>query len=195
MTLPVTTRVIGVIADTHVPHRIAKLPDSVFAALRGCDVILHAGDLEDPAILPQLATLAPIHAVRGNLHWQFSTGTHDQDLPLALTVRVGVHELWMTHGHFDFARTVVDKATGYLVKRRPNQINEHLIRRLRQMRPPTSTVVIFGHSHLSAAQTIDGVLYFNPGSVAAQARKYREGARVGRLLLDGTQVTPQWIDL
>lgn len=88
------------------------MPQRVYDLLRGCDAILHAGDLESPDILPALQHIAPTYAVRGNLHWQFSTGTHDQNLPLALTFRIGAHQLWMTHGHMRFAYSVVDKVLG-----------------------------------------------------------------------------------
>jgi putative phosphoesterase len=35
-------------------------------ALRGSDLILHAGDIGDPSILRELSLLAPVTAVRGN---------------------------------------------------------------------------------------------------------------------------------
>ncbi len=199
--LPEGTRRIGVIADTHVPHRIAALPRRVFTALSGCDAILHAGDLEDPGILRALGRLAPVLAVRGNLHWQFSTGTHDQDLPLALRVAFGRHRIWMTHGHFSFAHSVLDKASGYLTWRNQHSVNDLLIRRLRAYKPADTTVVVFGHSHLSTSRMHDGVLYFNPGAVAAQRKRHREGPRIGVLHFDAPGAgpaappTPEWIDL
>ncbi|MGH7312483.1 MAG: metallophosphoesterase family protein [Candidatus Rokuibacteriota bacterium] len=52
---------VGVIADTHGLLR----PEAV-AALRGVDAIVHAGDVGAPEILPTLAGLAPVSAVRGN---------------------------------------------------------------------------------------------------------------------------------
>jgi putative phosphoesterase len=36
-------------------------------ALRGSDLILHAGDVGDPSILSELEGLAPVTAVRGNM--------------------------------------------------------------------------------------------------------------------------------
>ncbi len=187
---------IGVVSDTHIPHRISAMPSAVYDALRGCDLILHAGDLEDPAILKPLRAMAPTYAVRGNLHWQYSTGTHDQELPLALTVALCGRNLWLTHGHFSFAYSVVDKFSGYAARRKRQGVNDMLVARLRRMRPAAADIVVFGHSHLSTARTIDGVLYFNPGSVASQEERSGEGPRVGRLVLepDGT-VTPSWIDL
>src|SRR5437667_12684419 len=37
------------------------------AALQGSDYIIHAGDVDDPAILKKLAEIAPVTAVRGNV--------------------------------------------------------------------------------------------------------------------------------
>ena len=53
---------IGLISDTHGLLR----PDAI-EALRGSDVILHAGDIGAPEILAELARLAPVKAVRGNI--------------------------------------------------------------------------------------------------------------------------------
>jgi putative phosphoesterase len=52
---------VGVISDTHGLLR----PEAV-AFLRGSDHIMHGGDIGDPAILSQLAAIAPLTAVRGN---------------------------------------------------------------------------------------------------------------------------------
>ena len=49
---------IGVISDTH-----GRLRAEAILALEGCDVIFHAGDVCGPLIVPQLAELAPCHAV------------------------------------------------------------------------------------------------------------------------------------
>ncbi len=52
---------IGVISDTHGLVR----PQAV-DALRGSDLIVHAGDVGHPAVLEALRALAPVVAVRGN---------------------------------------------------------------------------------------------------------------------------------
>ncbi len=52
---------IGLISDTHGLLR----PEAV-AFLRGCDHIVHGGDVCEPGVLAQLAALAPVTAVRGN---------------------------------------------------------------------------------------------------------------------------------
>ena len=52
---------IGLISDT---HGLAR-PEAL-AALRGVELILHAGDIGDPAVIAALLDVAPVIAVRGN---------------------------------------------------------------------------------------------------------------------------------
>ena len=56
---------IGVISDTH-----SLMRPQALEALRGSDLILHAGDVGDPAVLEPLRELAPLHVVRGNIDFQ-----------------------------------------------------------------------------------------------------------------------------
>ena len=52
---------VGLISDTH-----GLLRPEAKSFLRGSDYIVHGGDIGDPAILEELAALAPVIAVRGN---------------------------------------------------------------------------------------------------------------------------------
>lgn len=52
---------IGLISDTH-----GLLRSEAKEFLRGCDYIIHGGDIGHPGILEELAMLAPVTAVRGN---------------------------------------------------------------------------------------------------------------------------------
>jgi putative phosphoesterase len=52
---------IGIISDTH-----GRLPNSVADAFKGVNLIIHAGDIGDPAIIDALKKIAPTIAVRGN---------------------------------------------------------------------------------------------------------------------------------
>ena len=61
MTKP-SSMLIGVVSDTHGLLRPELLP-----ALAGVDHILHTGDVGDPAILTELARIAPVTAIRGNI--------------------------------------------------------------------------------------------------------------------------------
>jgi uncharacterized protein len=55
-------KVIGLISDTH-----GLLREEALWALRGSDLIVHAGDVGEPEILDQLREIAPVVAVRGNV--------------------------------------------------------------------------------------------------------------------------------
>jgi putative phosphoesterase len=52
---------VGLIADTH-----GLLRPEALAFLAGSDLIVHGGDVCEPAILDALAAIAPVTAVRGN---------------------------------------------------------------------------------------------------------------------------------
>lgn len=52
---------VGLVSDTH-----GRFDDSLPRLLAGCDLIVHAGDVVGQEILHQLATIAPVEAVRGN---------------------------------------------------------------------------------------------------------------------------------
>jgi len=54
-------RLIGVISDTH-----GLLRPQAVDALRGSDLIIHAGDIGSEKILDDLRAIAPVVAVRGN---------------------------------------------------------------------------------------------------------------------------------
>jgi hypothetical protein len=54
--------VIGLISDTH-----GLLREEAKLALRGCELIIHAGDVGKPEIIDVLKAVAPIVVVRGNI--------------------------------------------------------------------------------------------------------------------------------
>ena len=57
---------LGLISDTHLPDRCRALPEAVFDALAGVDLILHAGDVGELSVLDELSRIAPVIAVHGN---------------------------------------------------------------------------------------------------------------------------------
>lgn len=79
---------IGVISDTH-----GLLRPEALAALRGCDYLIHAGDVGAPDILRQLGAIAPLTAVRGNVdrdHWARS-------LPETSVLQAGDVSIYILH--------------------------------------------------------------------------------------------------
>jgi putative phosphoesterase len=82
---------VGVISDTHGLLR----PEAV-KALKGVELIIHAGDIGNPKVLAGLERLAPVHAVRGNV----DRGDWAADLPLNRVVEVGGVLLYVLHELF-----------------------------------------------------------------------------------------------
>jgi putative phosphoesterase len=62
-------------------------------ALRGSDLIIHAGDVGDPAVLESLARLAPVRAIRGNN----DRGSWAASLPATEVVELGSHSIYVLH--------------------------------------------------------------------------------------------------
>jgi uncharacterized protein len=79
---------IGVISDTHGVLR----PEAV-EALRGCERIIHAGDVGSASVLEQLRAIAPVVAVRGNV----DTGHWARALPPFATVDLDGHAIHVVH--------------------------------------------------------------------------------------------------
>jgi len=55
-------KIVGIISDTH-----GRLRPAAMRALKGVDLIIHAGDVGKPDILEDLQAIAPVEAVRGNM--------------------------------------------------------------------------------------------------------------------------------
>jgi len=124
---------LGIVSDTH-----GLLRPEVAPALRGVDRILHIGDVGKISILEQLASIAPVTAVRGNI---------DRDGPCAKLPETEV--------------VLVDnpiRGGRYL----------YMLHNLKTLHLDPSAAkfaaVLHGHTHVPNFYTKTGVLYFNPGS-------------------------------
>ena len=66
-------------------------------ALHGSDLILHAGDIGDRAVLNSLASIAPVRAIRGNN----DRGDWAANLPTTEVVEVGPYSIYLLHNLAD----------------------------------------------------------------------------------------------
>ena len=82
------THTVGVISDTH-----GLVRPEALAALRGCALIIHAGDVGHPRVLEALRAIAPVVAVRGNN----DTGAWARALPDSETVEIDGAALYVLH--------------------------------------------------------------------------------------------------
>jgi uncharacterized protein len=120
---------IGLISDTH-----GLLREEALTALRGSELIVHAGDVGDRGILPRLRKIAPVVAVRGNVD------TEDwarRELPETAVAQAGDISIYVLH---DVHALDLDPAAAGF------------------------QIVVSGHSHKYLQSEKSGVLYINPGS-------------------------------
>jgi uncharacterized protein len=71
---------LGIISDTH-----GLLRPEAEEALRGVELIIHAGDIGHPDVLAELKRIAPVFAVKGNV----DTAPWAQELPPTTVVEAG----------------------------------------------------------------------------------------------------------
>jgi putative phosphoesterase len=136
-----------VTADTHVPKRSRDLPHSLWSAIDAADVVVHAGDWVDIALLDQLEARARrLIAVYGNN----DHGPFRQRLPEVARAEIEGIRLAVVHETGD--------AKG---------------RELRcAARFADTDVLVFGHSHIPWDTTAaTGLRLLNPGSPTDRRRQ------------------------
>lgn len=149
---------IGIISDTHGLLR----PEAV-RALSGASLIFHAGDVGGLAILEQLRTIAPVHAVYGNVD------PPDAGLAAAIDCQIERVTVHVSHGH-------------ELGSPRP----ETLLARY-----PAADVIVFGHTHQALIERHGRRLVINPG--AAGPRRFKLRPSIARLTIRADQCEAQLI--
>lgn len=83
-----TIQTIGLISDTH-----GLLRPEALRALKGSDLIIHAGDVGGPEILDELRRLAPVVAVKGNVDMD----AWCSDLPETAVAETGFALIYVLH--------------------------------------------------------------------------------------------------
>lgn len=152
---------VGLVSDTH------GLVDPALGRLfKGCQSILHAGDVVGDHVLTRLKAIAPVHAVRGNN----DTGT---SLPEHLTLDLGpvralvLHQLGKTERPTAAAAKLIEST----------QVG----------------LVVFGHSHVPLVERRGEVLFVNPGS--AGPRRFSLPRCAGTLDVSGREMRIRIVDL
>ncbi|HUA02239.1 MAG TPA: metallophosphoesterase family protein [Candidatus Aquilonibacter sp.] len=79
---------VGLISDTH-----GLLREEAVRALRGSELIIHAGDVGQPEILEQLRRLAPLVVVRGNI----DTAAWTEELPSTAVAEIEGRGIYVLH--------------------------------------------------------------------------------------------------
>lgn len=132
---------IGVVSDTHLSKGNCELPEKLISGLKGCDLIIHAGDLVDISISEALKKISKVEAVYGNM----DTYNVRSELEDKKILNIENKKICVMHG-YGHPDKLVDILKNEFFAKKPD-------------------IIIFGHSHVPKNEYIEGVLFFNPGSV------------------------------
>lgn len=145
MVTPALSTKILVVGDTHLrAATLDRLPREIWNLASATDLVLHTGDVVDPAVLDALGERAPVTAVRGN---------NDLDLP-------------------NLPETIERKIAGVVVAMIHDSGPTQGRHRRMARRFPDADIVLFGHSHAPLIEREgEGPLLVNPGSPTQRRRQ------------------------
>jgi len=144
---------LGLVSDTHNLVR-----PEIYDALEGVELILHAGDVGGPAVIAELATVAPVRAVFGNTDVPGEPG-----LAESLDLKIDGVTIHVSHGHEVGGPTP-----------------EKLLKRY------SADVIVFGHTHKPLIEQVGKRIVVNPG--AAGPRRFSLKPSVARMTVNDGQV-------
>jgi len=127
---------IGVISDTHV-RTFDEIPAPVLQALEKVDLIVHAGDFTQVAVLEGLSRMGEVKAVCGNM----DSDELKRQLPPRELFMVDGKQVGLVHGW----------GAPWGIAGRVRKLFSDV------------DIVIYGHSHQSFNKYFQGSLLFNPG--------------------------------
>jgi hypothetical protein len=149
---------LAVVADTH-SHPHPKTAERL-AELRPA-AILHGGDIGDLGVLDELAKVAPVYAVRGNIDM------NARELPDVLMIDVAGRRILLTH-----IAVYGPKLRSEVVKLAKTE---------------RAQLVVCGHSHVPFYGVDRGLTVFNPGSIGP--RRFSLPILLGKIDLSPERVT------
>jgi uncharacterized protein len=141
--------IVGLVSDTH-----SLVRPEIFDALKGVELILHAGDVGGRSVIDELASIAPVRAVFGN-----TDAPGEPGLEARLYVDIQGLSIHVSHGHEVGSPTP-----------------EKLLARY------SADVVVFGHTHKPLVERAGGRLVVNPG--AAGPRRFNLKPSVARMRVE-----------
>ena len=181
---------IGLISDTHSAGSGRDLPAAVFGALKGCDLLLHCGDLECIGVLDYLEELAPVLAVRG---YEDPVEAGDRLARVSRIVEVESVRIGMVHDIQWPPPSIATTPDGTGLVWPDSGLNTLLEKKF----GGEVDVVVFGDTHEEMIERREGVLFVNPGSPTYPGRRHTPGSlgTVAILDIQDGEITPRIVDL
>lgn len=159
---------IAIVSDTHMPKGRRELPYECIRICRESDLIIHAGDFMEVAVLEEFRTFGPpVVAVHGNV----DSSELRNWLPAVTTVEVEEVRIGVIHD---------------------SGPSKGRLERMLDLFPDRDAV-IFGHSHMPLHEEVGGFQIFNPGSPTERRRSSFKS--MGKAFVEGSKVSFELIDL
>lgn len=144
---------LGVLSDTHLQTYDKRLERIIAEYFKDVDTILHAGDIVDESVL-EVFKEKEIIAVCGNMDSPYLK----KSMPTKRVIDVAGRRIGLIHGWGN---------------------PEGIEKRVAAEFGDGADCVVFGHTHVPQARVIDGVFFFNPGSLTD--RRFTEKNTIGIL--------------
>jgi hypothetical protein len=156
-----SAKTIVVMADTHV--RTAKeLPRELLTAVKDADYVIHLGDFYSLELLKDLRKHRKFYGVIGN-HDDLNLGSELREME---EIEISGKKLGLIHG------LIVPVASRRRMKSNFCKNGKSV------------NAILYGHTHIPTIKKENGILFFNPGSVAGKFPAPIKS--FGRLTIDGT---------
>lgn len=170
---------IGILSDTHIPHRTSVIPQKVIDdfSQKNVDYVFHLGDFTSFQAYQQLIMTfgkEKVIAIRGNMDFDKNL---TRELPEKIELEILGHKVLMIHGMGG-----------------PNMIVKRLIKKLNLM-DSDYDIVIFGHTHRPVNERESGILFFNPGTTTPIDNRLTVVSSYGFLKISKNEVKPKIIYL
>lgn len=127
----------GILSDTHTTTVNQNFRECINTAFSSCDVIFHAGDITNLAVL-EIFHPKTVYAVRGNM----CDLAVCKSLPESRLVQLENRTIGLCHGAGP----------------------RHNIEERMWSRFPEADCIIYGHTHQPACHRVGDILFINPGS-------------------------------
>ena len=160
---------IGLISDTHSAGSGQDLPQEVFQALTGVEMILHCGDLECIGVLDSLESIAPVVAVRG---YEDPIEHGDRLANTTRVVSIESINIGMVHDIQWPTPSIYTSRDGTSLELPSVGVKDLVRKKFGE----DVDIVAFGDTHEELVCYCDGLIFINPGSPTYPGRRHTPGS-------------------
>lgn len=165
-----SAKIVGLIADTHIPVKARKVPREVFKIFDDAEYIVHAGDLVELSVIDELEQIAPVLAVYGNM----DEPEIRERLPKINSFKFFDWKIGVMH----------DPGTLFGIKKMCEIARQN-----------SFDVLVYGHTHSPHVKWEGDTLFINPGSPTNPIPPFIIKPSVALLKITKEKIAPEIIQI